>query len=413
MDRICLAMSTDAAGFAPVATLLASILRRTEAALHVHCWCRGFLPESFEEGKLRVEFIAAEEEVTGRFPGYVGPAVFDRLRVIRDCPDWDRCLVLDYDHLALTDIWPLFATDLGEALIGARLQGAGIDMAYAMREYVKQPMPEGWEYVAEYPYFLMGILLNLKGMREAGTWEIFLKAHAAFGVDEQLSLTAASGGRTLGYDRRWNLFPKMDGLGDEVPDGIIHWSGWPKPWHPKAEVWRADIWEAEQCSWEHLRMGIWEKPMGLEVEPDDESAVLALVKRGWKLQVFRSVSENAAGSSMPGFPDLVEKGREGFAEAVVEADCVRISQWVDAADWLGDCKELQEYLVLRGALDAEEVKRVRALGYRSECLLKPFDWPQGGPLPRVLDYGPSDGERALAADEELYLRIGSSWEERV
>jgi hypothetical protein len=108
-----------------------------------------------------VEFFAAEEEVTGRFPGYVGPAVFDRLRVIRDAGDWDRCLIMDYDQIALCDIAPLFDLDLGDQLLAAKMQGPGVDMAYAMRTWIKRPLPEGWEHVAAYPYFSMGPLLNL------------------------------------------------------------------------------------------------------------------------------------------------------------------------------------------------------------------------------------------------------------
>ena len=76
-----LALSTDAAGFGYNATLIAGILRRTASALHVRCWCRGFRAESFGSGPLRVEFIEASQRVTGKFPSYVVPAAFDRLRV--------------------------------------------------------------------------------------------------------------------------------------------------------------------------------------------------------------------------------------------------------------------------------------------------------------------------------------------
>ena len=64
-NLITLAISTDERGFAYNATLIASILRRTGRAVWVRCWCRGFLPESFETGRLRVEFRPAVEDVTG------------------------------------------------------------------------------------------------------------------------------------------------------------------------------------------------------------------------------------------------------------------------------------------------------------------------------------------------------------
>jgi hypothetical protein len=167
---------------------------------------------------------------------------------------------MDYDQLVLCDLAPLFDQELGDHLLAAHMQGPGVDMAYAMRVWLKRPLPEGWEHVAGHPYFLMPPLLNLKAMREAGTWERFMAAHAAFGADEQLSLTAATEGRTLPLDRKWNLFPKLHIADGEVPAGVIHWSGWPKPWHKGAKVWRPDIWESEQASWEHLRLGAWEDP---------------------------------------------------------------------------------------------------------------------------------------------------------
>ena len=292
---INLALSTDERGFAYNATLIASILRRTGRTLWVRCWCRGFLPESFETGRLRVEFRPAAEAVTGKFPGYVGPAVFDRLRVIGECGDWDRCLIMDYDQVALCDLAPLYDLELGGALLAAKMQGPGVDMAYAMANYVKRPFPPGWEHTAGYPYFSMGPLLNLAAMREAGTWEKLLAAHAAFGADEQLSLTAATEGRTIGFGRKWNLFPKSDLRDGGIPAGVVHWLGWPKPWHKDAKVWRPDVWEAERSSWEHLRMGLWDKPLAVEVEPDDGRAARALAERGWRVTV---VTDRFKGASV-------------------------------------------------------------------------------------------------------------------
>lgn len=108
---IRLALSTDAKGHSYHATLIASILRRKEVPVHVRCWCRGFLPDSFETGPLKVEFLPALEEVTGKYPGSSGPAAYDRLLVIQDCPDWDRCMVMDCDQLVLCDLAPLSATE--------------------------------------------------------------------------------------------------------------------------------------------------------------------------------------------------------------------------------------------------------------------------------------------------------------
>jgi histo-blood group ABO system transferase len=416
---ITLALSTDERGFSYNATLIASILRRTARAVWVRCWCRGFLPESFETGRLRVEFIHAVDEITGKFPGYVGPAVFDRLRIINDCSDWDRCLIMDYDQVALCDLGPLFDMELGDALLAAKMQGPGVDMAHAMREWIKRPLPDGWEHVGAYPYFSMGPLMNLKAMREAGTWQTLLAAHAAFGVDEQLSLTAATEGRTIGFERKWNLFPKSDIPKDAVPEGVIHWLGWPKPWHKGAKVWRPDIWESERATWEHLRMGIWEKPLAIEVEPEDGREVRALLERGWKVTVVVSPDERESSASprmqleelgLEAFPDLeVRVGcpsdlAELLANLASPPDIVRVGPWTDFGAWLAALPLLPQHLVLRGGMESDELETLRALGYFTACRLKLGEWPAGGPLPRVLDYGPLSPGSPLQSDEAIFLK---------
>ncbi|MGC4014579.1 MAG: glycosyltransferase [Luteolibacter sp.] len=409
LEPLRIALSTDAKGHAYHATLIASILRRTAHPVHVRCWCRGFAPESFEVGPLKVEFIPTDEEVTGKFPSYVGPAVFDRLRVIRDATDWDKCLIMDYDQLALCDLAPLFELDLGDNLLAAKMQGPKVNMAYAMETWIKRPLPEGWEHVADYPYFSMGPLLNLKAMREAGTWETLLAAHAAFGVDEQLSLTAATEGRTMGFERKWNLFPKSDLKEDEIPAGVVHWLGWPKPWHPGAKVWRPDIWESEASSWEHLRMGLWRKPHAIEIEPGDYQGVKALAQRGWKVTALQYPMGGVGSLALqPAFPDVVI--REGNARdfqrelAAQDCDCVRFGSWVDAGDWLKGCAHPPEHLTLRGAVECEDLQILVELGYESEARVVLREWALGGPLPRVLDYREFDPTVPLSAVEEIHLR---------
>lgn len=413
MSTINIAISTDERGFEINATLIASILRRTARFVHVRCWCRGFLAKSFEIGPLKVEFLPAIEEVTGKFPGYVGPAVFDRLRVIQECEDWDRCLIMDYDQLVLCDLAPLMEMDLGNNLLAAKMQGSDVNMAYAMREWIKRPLPSGWEHVASYPYFSMGPLLNLKTMREAGTWDKLMAAHAVFGVDEQLSLTAATEGRTIGFDRKWNLFPKSDISGDDVPEGVIHWLGWPKPWHVGVDVWRSDIWFAEETSWEHLRMGIWRKPLAIEVEPEDDRAVKALATRGWRVKVFSShFQDGGRGQHLtPAMPDVevhaadVSAFQSTLKELGEEIDRVRISPWEEVADWLDGSEAAPKYLVLHGSMDAAETDRIRQLGYTSESRLMTGEWPLGGPLPRALDYHPCQAGTGIGAGEQLYFKM--------
>jgi lipopolysaccharide biosynthesis glycosyltransferase len=401
MPSIKIALSTDARGHEYNATLIASILRRTAWDVHVRCWCVGFLPESFEVGKLKVEFLPAAGDTANKYPLSSGPAAYDRLLVIRDCPDWDRCMVMDYDQLVLCDLSPLFGMVMGDHLLAAHMQGPGVDMDYAMRVWLKRPMPEGWEHCGTNPYFLMPPLMNLKAMRDVGTWEKFQQAHAAFGADEQLSLTAATEGRTLLLDKKWNLFPRLHIAKDEVPQGVIHWSGWPKPWIKNADVWRPDIWEAERCSWEHLRNGWWEKPEVWEYQPEDDRGMKALVERGWKV---RAVSERLLGGRVKkgGYPDL--QVHEEVNDA--QASWVRFGQWVDAAEWMQGTPLRPEYVTVKGPMTRSEIDAVRTYGYAQGSRFRSHEWPAGGPMPRVMSFSVVDAERDLLAGEELILRKG-------
>lgn len=420
---IRIALSSDAKGHGNSATLIASILRRTKSPVHVRCWCRDYLPESFQLGSLEVEFFPAAEEVSGRYPGHVNRAVFDRLRIIRDGTDWDRCLIMDHDMVALCDLAPYFAEDFEETLLMGRLFGPGNTLGLQMKQ--RGGLPEGWKHAEGYPYFFMGPMMNLVAMREEGIWDKLLEAHAAIGQDEQLALTAACGGRTKGVAKKWNLVPQWDHLatvelpeGERVevagipwrkglPEGIIHWTGPSKPWHRGAKTWRPDIWEAERVTWEHLRMGIWGKPLMVEVEADDDRAAEALAKRGCR------VLSLSAARSMPRGPEFPDWNREvasaeSFRQALdceaAELDSVRIGQWIDAGGWLGSLSQLPRHVVLRGARSAAEIARVTGLGYGREAKIQPAEWPAGGPLAKVLNYQQIGRAGALASDEELYLK---------
>lgn len=431
---ISISLSSDHRGHRYNSTLISSILRRTAEPVHVRYWCRGFLPSSFELGRLKVEFLAAEEEVTGRYPGHVNPAVFDRLRVIRDMPDWDRCLILDHDMAVLCDLAPYFAEDFEGNLLMGRLFGPGNTLGLQMKQ--RGGLPESHAHCEDYPYFFMGPMMNLKAMREEGTWETLLEAHTAIGQDEQLSLTAACGGRVKGVDKKYNLVPQWDYLescaknamnsGERdylengirwrngVPEGIIHWTGWQKPWHRGTKVWRSDLWEGEKTSWEQIRLGIWEKPAAVTVEPENGFGVRALARRGWKVTVFGHRFSNLQGElprlddrDSP-FPDVEVLGADHsrFHETLrTPLEIVRFGPGIKPADWLDGAERLPDYLSIKGPLSPNEVRRLRALGYGREIRYSATAWPTGGPAPRVLDFLPGRTASALGSAEELYLKL--------
>jgi lipopolysaccharide biosynthesis glycosyltransferase len=231
--------------------------------------------------------------------------------------------------------------DLGDHFLAAKHHGSGFDLHYAMEHWTHQPIPLEWIHAAKNPYFSMGVLLNLQAMRKAGLWEDLVKVQQAFQLDENLALVAACRGKTISFESKWNLFPEQDIRADEVPEGVIHWLGWPKPWHSEANVWRPDIWEAELCSWEHLRNGWWEKPAVWEYQPEDDRGVKALLERGWKVHV---VSDRLRGGQVKkgGYPDL--RVCEEVNDA--EASWVRFGHWVDAAEWMQGTSLRPEYVTL-------------------------------------------------------------------
>lgn len=408
--KIQLAISTDATGYEVNATLIASILRRTAARVHVRCWCRGFLPESFESGQLKVEFIPSGEEVFGKVPNYVGSAVFDRLQVINQCEDWDLCLIMDYDQLVLCDLSVLFQVELGDHLLAAKHHGQGIDLAYAMNNWTHREIPQDWQHAANNPYFSMGVLLNLKAMRDEGIWKDICKIQQAFALDENLALVAACQGRTLALDRRWNLFPKQDIRKDEVPSGVIHWLGWPKPWHKNADVWRPDIWEAERCSWEHLRSGWWEKPKVWELEPEDDQGVKSLLERGWKVGVTAERFREGR-LKQGGYPDLHLIPQEQVEHAAQQQLAwLRFGAWCDVGAWLSRHEQrggaLPEYVTIKGPQQLQEMQELRERGYGKAFRFMTHEWPAGGPMPRVMHYQAQGWNTPLAAGEELIAQRG-------
>jgi lipopolysaccharide biosynthesis glycosyltransferase len=242
----------------------------------------------------------------GNFPAHVGSAVFERLQVIRDAIEWDRCLIMDHDMLALCDLAPYFEEDFQGNLLMGRMFGPGNTLGHQMTE--RGGLPIALSHAADYPYFYMGPMMNLKAMREDGTWEKLLAAQKELGQEEQMALTIASGGRVKGVGRKWNLVPHWDNLAegpdgvnyskygtegepenwkDGLPEGIIHWTGWAKPWNLAASVWRPDLWESEETSWEALRNGWWDKPKAIIMVPQHRGDVFNLAKRGWKLLVWQ------------------------------------------------------------------------------------------------------------------------------
>lgn len=246
-------MATDARGFDPNATTIASALRHTSRRVHVRLFLRGMDAASFSTGRLTVEFLPVTEGLAGSIPSHVTQSTFDRLLVLRDCPDWDRALILDYDQLVLCDLAPLFDMPMDGNLLAARLWNKSL--GEAARDWFGRSLPEQFSDAAKGPFFYMGPLLDLNAARCATLWEKIVAAHQQLGMEEQIALTVACEGRIKGIDPSWNLVPQWDK--PVVPGGILHFTGPEKPWNApwlRCAAW----WQSQQTSWEQLRSGEWE-----------------------------------------------------------------------------------------------------------------------------------------------------------
>ncbi len=388
---ICLVLSADKRNFGILATLLASIARRTDRPLWVRCFCSGLSAESFEVPGLRVDFLEGGESELSH-PHDCG---FDVPRLARELPSWDRCLRLTANHLVLCDLAPWFAMELEDAII------AGVPTGRKVRD--EWGSIEGgageWVEALEMPLVHSALLIHLKAIRDKGSEERLTAASAFFARKPLLALCAAAGGRILKVESKWHR--PVDGFAPgEIAEQVVHWPGWPKPWEPDARTWGGEAWGAEKCSWEALRMGEWEKPVMLEVEPGTRLQASSLAKRGWKVFMVSSTHDRskaaAAGGPLPEsatWPDF--RGLSPGDEIPERVQMVRFGagakdsglagKVTGAAGWLEQARWRPRHVVVCGPINPEEIVALGALGYREPVSVWRGDWPLGGADPEVLE----------------------------
>jgi hypothetical protein len=318
---ITIAVATDLSSLAFCSTLISSILRRTDQRLHVRLFSQGFsLP--LINSSFSVEPVETPSGKDGRSQAHLATGDFGGQGAIRNGFGCDRCLEIYPEQLVLCDLAPYFNEDSeGNFLLGRLLEPTEtVELHMATRG----GLPQHLRYAADYSLFFMGPMMNLALMRKHRIWQKISKVRAPLQQNSQIALTVATGGKVKGVGRKWNLDPQFDNFDERppeqnrpvrgnvgqsaelvngLPQGIIHWTGLQKPWDRWKKVWRADLWESEETSWEALRRGWWQKPTSVELWPDDETEVMALGRRGWKVV--------AIGEGLPGlkkraipFPDV-------------------------------------------------------------------------------------------------------------
>lgn len=245
MDPLCLSLSADTVAFPILATVIASVLRHTTGRVEVLIYTRTMRAESFERGRLKVEFRAPRLSLlnrTNRIPG----EMFDRLFVMEDKPEWSRALILDWDQLVVGSLDELWSLDL-EGTFGAFVRSPK-DRTFLGNGWVTRGAWGASMPGAEQLYFRFGGLLDLDACRSEDVMGQMLSwAHT--GSTEQALLGAVMAGRYVPMDVKWNVLPSLE----QVPADarILHWFGDRKPWNA-TNVKAAAIWYAGRCSWSEL-----------------------------------------------------------------------------------------------------------------------------------------------------------------
>lgn len=422
-SHINLALSTTRESFARHATLIASVLRRASRPLWVKCFCSGFLPESFTVEGLQVDFVALDEDNSGRSQG----KAFDALQVLRDAPEWSRCLLMSGEQIAFQDIAPLHDLDLR-----GFFAAAGSDQPLATGEWhsTSSETDEEVEFLICEP----GCLIDLGKLRRRlaptskdptsrakAAWEEFIAIRKDFQNESRYAFSALVGPRLLAMDPRWNQTASLL-VTDLIPEGVVAWKGREKPWFEDDKAWGREHWNAEKCSWKALRQGWWEKPLLLEVQPGGLRRARQMAARGWKVFVEEPAphcNAESHGALRQLAPDLfVTDAASGHLESLKSVHMLRfgsgsadegaVGHLQGCALWLTESNLQPEHLVICGPAANSEIESFKALGYDRIAFVRRSEWPGGGLAPEALSYERMDiaQPKPLGAQAD-YLVVGN------
>lgn len=293
MDRLEVACAADGAYVRHTAAMLHSVLsNRGGLSVRVHFLHgpelaepdRRKLAEMVQRMGGEIDFhLVPDRRVTG-LPTFseITATMWYRIYLPELVPDADRVLYLDGDTLALDSLEPLWATDLGENLVGAV---SNVFMQAPM--YWERPAALGLPSLKA--YFNSGVLLlNLAEMRRDDTTtklrEFALTEDLMY--PDQDAMNAVMGLRRLWLHPRWNvmnniiLFPWADEIFERTDieearerPGIRHFEGGGpnKPW------FRACYSPMAERYFEHRRGTPW--PRVTMTGPRDVRAPLRRLRR--------------------------------------------------------------------------------------------------------------------------------------
>lgn len=242
--------------YAPyLATALHSLLENANKEFHyqIHVLHAGMDCESenvkkleaYNSEKVTLSFVDVEKQMQDvkenlHLRDYYTGATYYRIFIANMFPQYDKALYLDSDILLLGDVSELYATELGENLVGAVPDGAVASVSeFAL--YTKEALGISFE-----KYFNAGVLLmNLKAFREYGFYQKFcalLKEYKFTVAQDQDYLNVICKDKVEYLGEEWNRMPLgMVDKGERAPK-LIHYNLTMKPWHYRGVTYEEYFW---------------------------------------------------------------------------------------------------------------------------------------------------------------------------
>lgn len=257
-----LVISSDEKHFEQAATVIASIVRRAKRPIVVLYYLRGApLPAPIRTRLLEVEFRAPTKNYTGNLPNHVSSAAFDRLSVIEDKPEWERCFLLDTDQLALKDVSSIYDVLFEGQLVAARTGGTNAQIS---EWWFHQAWPDGAPD-PDQPCPWFSAVLNLTELRKIQAIKKFEAYLEKFHLGEQMTFSMVVSGRVkpMPQESNWLVW-EIERLGNSartalecgiIQPYLLHWSAPRKPWNTKG-IFGGQFWNRESVTWDELEQEI-------------------------------------------------------------------------------------------------------------------------------------------------------------
>ena len=237
-------LASDASYAMPLATALRSLAEANQRhwPIDVRVLVTAFpeamrlkVERSLPRGAVAIEWLPIEVAQFGGFgvQNHISRMTYARLLIPSLLPQTAvKVLYLDADILVLGDLGALWATDVGNVLTAAVVDGLDQQVRDGMAGTERVPRVQR--------YFNAGVLLiNLEGWRRERVAERaleYLARNPSTPYSDQDALNVVCDGRWLPLDRGWNFVDfsertEIASLAQERRPGVIHFATALKPWN--------------------------------------------------------------------------------------------------------------------------------------------------------------------------------------